>query len=81
MLSRRARVGLLARRRSRSDDLTLTGEVVGGQDPIVDADVQLRQSLVDGGGGQLLQQLVGVATEVADGATQNADKLGTRSTE
>jgi formate--tetrahydrofolate ligase len=48
MLSRRARVGLLARRRSRSDDLTLTGEVVGGQDPIVDADVQLRQSLVDG---------------------------------
>jgi hypothetical protein len=81
MLSRRARVGLLARRRSRSDDLTLTGEVVGGQDPIVDADVQLRQSLVDGGGGQPLQQLVGVATEVADGATQNADKLGTRSTE
>lgn len=70
MLSRRARVGLLARRRSRSYDLTLTGEVVGGQDPIVDADVQLRQSLVDGGGGHPLQQLVGVVTELADGATQ-----------
>ena len=70
MLSRRARAGLLARQRSRREDPTLTGEVVGGQDPIVDTDVQLRQFLVDGGGGHPLQQLVGVVTQIADGATQ-----------
>jgi hypothetical protein len=44
--------------------------VVGDQHPVVETDVQVRHTLVGGGGGQPLQRAAQIVAEIADGAAQ-----------
>jgi hypothetical protein len=44
--------------------------MVGGQHPVVEANVQLRQPLVGSGGGQPLQQSAEIIAKIADGTAQ-----------